>query len=347
MMASLLSPVAGLFLCVPAAVFVWTGRRAEGVVMGVAAALPVGVAALVPGSGAQPIEMRSWLPPLLAVAGVLVLVPRQWRAVRAGAVIYGLGVIAAWAVPTPMGSNVERLGLLLTGPVIAGMGAGRRRWLLALGLIAAATWQVTQPAVDVAQGNAPSYAPQTAALVRELRAVDAGTARVEAVPQYGHWEAQQLASTVWLARGWERQVDIARNPLFYGGVLTPAAYYRWLRYNAVRYVAISTGTPDWAATAEAAVVRDGQPWLVPVWHDTYWQLYQVAATEPLASAPATVVATTPAGITLRMSRPGTTIVRVRWSPLLRSTGGAAVARRGAWTSLTTGRPGTFTLTAPY
>jgi hypothetical protein len=347
MAAGLLSPVAGLFLGVPAAVFVLTGRTAEGVVMGVAAALPVGVTALVPGSGAQPIEMGSWLPSLLAAAGVVALVPRRWQAVRVGAVSYGVGVIAAWAVQTPVGSNVERLGLLLAGPLVAGMGSSRHRPLLALALIAAAAWQVTQPAEDLAQGNAPPYAPQTAALVHELRAVHADTARVEAVPQYGHWESQQLASTVWLARGWQRQIDIARNPLFYGGALTPAAYDSWLRYDAVRYVAISTGTPDWAATAEAAIVRAGQPWLVPVWHDSYWQLYQVAATEPLASAPATVVTTSPAEITLQMSRPGVTIVRVHWSPLLRSTGGAIVAPHGAWTSLATNQAGTYTLTAPY
>jgi hypothetical protein len=59
-----------------------------------------------------------------------------------------------------------------------------------------------------------------------------------------------------------------------------------------------------------------------------------------------VISTSPAQITLRMSRPGTTIVRVRWSPLLRSTGGA-VARDGVWTSLTVTRAGMYTLSAPY
>jgi hypothetical protein len=170
---------------------------------------------------------------------------------------------------------------------------------------------------------------------------------VEAVPQYGHWESQELAPVVPLARGWERQVDVERNPLFYGGTLTPEAYHGWLRYNAVRYVAISAGSPDFAAVAEAAIVREGQPWLVPVWHDAFWRLYQVAATLPLASPPGTVIASTPAGITLRVSRAGTTIVRVRWSAWLRSTGSAVPARHGAWTSLTAREPGTYTLSARY
>jgi hypothetical protein len=183
--------------------------------------------------------------------------------------------------------------------------------------------------------------------VRELRLLHAGTARVEAVPQYGHWESGELASAVWLARGWERQLDMARNPLFYRGVLTPARYYGWLRLNAVHYVAISGGPLDWASGAEADLVRAGQPWLVPVWHDAFWRLYRVAGAAPLASPPGTVVATSPAAFSLRMSRAGTTVVRVHWSPLLRTTGGARLARHGAWTALTTGRAGTYFVTAPY
>jgi hypothetical protein len=38
---------------------------------------------------------------------------------------------------------------------------------------------------------------------------------------------------------------------------------------------------------------------------------------------------------------------VRWSPALRSTGSATLARRGAWTALTAREPGTYTLSAPY
>ena len=346
LLTCLLSPVAALFLGVVAAALAVARRWAEAVAIAVAAGLPLGAMAVFSDGGAQPFNMQNWLPPLIAAAGVLLLVPRRWQMVRAGAIVYGLGVLLTLAVPSLIGSNVARLGELLTGPLLAGMGSARHRWLLALALISAAVWQVAQPAADLAQGNAPPYAPQTAALVRELGALHADTARVEAVPQYGHWESQELATAVPLARGWERQVDIERNPLFYSGILTPAAYHRWLRYNAVRYVAISAGTPDPAADGEAGLVRQGQPWLVPVWHNAFWQLYQVTGTSPLASPPAAVARTTPARITLRMIRAGTTIVRVHWSPLLRATG-AVVARCGPWTSLTVGRPGSYVLSAPY
>ena len=46
-----------------------------------------------------------------------------------------------------------------------------------------------------------------------------------------------------LARGWERQLDIADNPLFYGGALTGTRYERWLKRLAVRYVAVPIGAP--------------------------------------------------------------------------------------------------------
>ncbi len=115
----------------------------------------------------------------------------------------------------------------------------------------------------------------------------------------------------------------------------------------MRYVAISSASPDFAAVAETAIVRAGQPWLVPVWHNAFWRLYLVAGAPPLASPPATVTSTTPAQVTIWMSRAGTTVLRVRWSPLLRSTGDATLARRGDWTSLTASRLGAYTLSAPY
>jgi hypothetical protein len=104
--------------------------------------------------------------------------------------------------------------------------------------------------------------------------------------------------------------------------------------------------PDPAAASEARIIRAGQPWLIPVWRDRYWRLYLVTGTSPLASQPATVTGTNPAHITLRMTRAGTTVVRVHWSPLLRADG-AVVARDGPWASLTARRPGRYGLSAPY
>ncbi len=356
LLTTALSPVAGVFLGIVAAALLLAGYRARGLLIGLAAAAPLGVMALLPGAGPQPIGVQNWLPPLVAVAGVLILVDSRWRVVRTGSVAYGLTVLAAVILPTPVGSNIERLGELLAAPVVAGLATKRGLTAVTAGAAAAGVWLAAQPAQDLMTGNAPPFAPQTAALARELRRLHAGTSRVEAVPEYGHWESQALAGSFWLARGWERQADMARNPLFYRGTLTPSRYYAWLRDNAVRYVAIPSGPLDWSAEAEASIVRAGQPWLVPVWHDALWKLYLVAGTLPLASPPARVLATNPAGLTLALRRGGSTLVRVRWSPLLRVTrlgpGGPpgsdpAVRQHGPWTAIMVRSGGTYRLSASY
>lgn len=349
---SLMSPIAGLFLGVVAAALLPTRRRLEAVVLGVGAGLPfVPMAVLFAAHGVQPITVLNGAPSLLAVAFVVALVPHRWRVLRFGALIYGLAVIVAWVVPSPVGSNIERLGLLLVGPLFVGLVEQRSR-LAKLALVLAAIWQFAQPVRDLAHGSPPpTTTADTAGLIKELTALHADTARVEAVPQYGHWESLELASTVPLARGWERQIDTVRNPLFYKCELSdcelgPGAYHRWLRRNAVRYVAISDAKPDYAAAQEAAIVRAGQPWLRPVWHDTRWQLYRVADAVPLTSRPGRVVGTTPAQITIAMPRAGSTILRVHWSPLMQADG-ATLTGAGQWTRLHTTRAGRFVIRAPY
>ena len=62
-----------------------------------------------------------------------------------------------------------------------------------------------------------------------------------------HWEAYDVAPRFPLARGWERQLDIKYNHLFYGGALTPATYEAWLHKLAVRFVAVSDAQLDYSA----------------------------------------------------------------------------------------------------
>ena len=59
--------------------------------------------------------------------------------------------------------------------------------------------------------------------------------RIEVVPTQRHWETVYVASELPLARGWERQLDIGRNAIFYATDLDADTYHRWLRDNAVRY----------------------------------------------------------------------------------------------------------------
>jgi hypothetical protein len=102
-----------------------------------------------------------------------------------------------------------------------------------------------------------------------------------------HWESAMLARRFALARGWERQLDRRFNPLFYGRHLDAAAYPRWLRANAVAYVALPDVPMDSAGRAEAALVRRGLPYLQPLWHDEHWWLFRVRDALPLVSGAAT------------------------------------------------------------
>ena len=69
-------------------------------------------------------------------------------------------------------------------------------------------------------------------------------------------------SVVPLARGWERQLDEKANPLFYDGrPLTADRYHRWLRNNAVRWVALPKAPLDYSAQAEARLLERGVPYL--------------------------------------------------------------------------------------
>jgi len=78
-----------------------------------------------------------------------------------------------------------------------------------------------------------------------------------------------VAGELPLARGWERQLDIGRNAIFYADDLDVDAYHRWLRDNAVAFVALADAPPDPSAHAEAELVRRRLPFLEPVWHDEH------------------------------------------------------------------------------
>lgn len=349
MLASLFSPVAGVFVGVAAAALLITKRWLPAVVLGSAAAVPlVAVAALFGTGGVQPMAFFNGVPAILASILVVILVPREWAAVRIGASVYGIGVVLAWVVPTGLGSNVERLAMLVAAPLfVAFPVTGKRRPFFIFAMVGMVVWQAFSPLRDLTHSDAPlTNAASAAPLVRELVRLKADRARVEAVPEYGHWESLQLANTVPLARGWERQIDTVRNPLFYDGTLTASKYYDWLKYNAVHYVAISTATPDYAASGEASIVRSGQPWLHKVWSNADWKLYRVKGTPQLASAPAQVVHTTPAQITLKMPSAGSTVVRVHWTRFLHVAGGS-VSKAGDWVRITVPGPGQYVLNAKY
>jgi hypothetical protein len=344
-LTALASPVAAMFLALGAGAWLLATRRPAAIALGAATAIPALALALsFPEGGAEPFVPSTFWPAAGALAVAWLLLPREERTLRWYVVLYGALSIAAFVFDTPIGGNATRLAALLAGPLAACMLWGRRPLLLVALALPLTYWQWLAPMRDMARANDdPSiHAGYYAPLLRYLdtRAAD-GPFRLEIPFTANHWEAAQVAPHVPIARGWERQLDVERNGVFYRGRLTQERYRRWLDANAVRFVALPDVKLDYSGPAEAALVRAGAPWLRPVWHARHWRVYEVAHAKPLATGAARITALDVEGFSLVARRTGDAIVRVRFTPYWAVTAGdACVARApGGWTRVSVRRPG--------
>ncbi|GAA2061037.1 MFS transporter [Streptomyces albiaxialis] len=393
-LATAASPVAGLFLEVVAGALLLQRRRAAAFALAVPMPAVVAVSALLfPFQGNMPMPFVSLIFPVLGAVVTVLLMPKRWMAVRIGGAVYAVGIVLTWLIPSQVGSNVERLGLLfatvaLLAAIPLVMEPGWRSWLswkgvaMATALIVTAGWQIAKPTWDVVHTTPDaSWARELAPLVHQLKERDAAKARVEVVPVNSHREASALAPYVNLARGWNRQADLDRNPLFYEKDLSPDEYHEWLRRWAVHYVVLPSDDPDISGgIEEARLVRKGQPFLKEIWSDANWRLYEVSDPTPLAAPPATVKRADAEGVTVRVREKGPVLVRVPYSPWLglvdrdgerieppdwpsanehgclrkaeptfggRPPEGKDDPVLDTWTMLEAPRPGTYRIAAPY
>jgi hypothetical protein len=169
-------------------------------------------------------------------------------------------------------------------------------------------------------------------------------ARIEVVPTQRHWETVYVASELPLARGWERQLDIGRNAIFYADDLDVDVYHRWLRDNAVAFVALADTAIDPSARAEAELLRERLPFLEPVWHDEHWQLWRVTDAEPLVAGPARLVQLGPTTVVLDVVATQPVLVRVRYtSHWSLDVPGCVEPSAEGWTVVNAEQPGPVTL----
>jgi hypothetical protein len=260
-----------------------------------------------------------------AAVALLVVLPREERTLRIGVVLYALGCTAAFQVDTPLGGNVVRLGALCAGPLAALVLWPRRKLALLLLAPFALWWQWNAAVDDVrtASGDPSVHAVYYAPLLAELerRGADGGAnGRLEIPFTRLHWEARHVAPEIPLARGWERQMDLEVNPLFYGEQtdrppLTAARYDAWLHDRAVRWVAVPQDLRlDYSAQEEAELIAGGLPYLRPIWRSADWRLYEVREPTPLVAPPARVTRIGPDTVTIEAPRPATVELRLRWTP---------------------------------
>ncbi|MFJ2092068.1 MFS transporter [Streptomyces sp. NPDC087901] len=315
------SPVAGLFLGVIAAALFLNGRRPGAYALGLA---PVAVVALsswlFPFSGTQPMSIATLSLPFLFAGLVFFLVPGDWRTVRTAAAVYGIGTLLTYVIDSQIGSNVSRMAMLFAG--VALLAAlpytvpRSRKWYALVIAFAGLNFWIGFKGVDDIVKTAPtaSWARALAPLVDQLQQIGADRGRVEVVPASSHREAAAMLPYVNLARGWNRQADMERNPLFYDDTLNPVNYRQWLDRWAVHYVVLPTGDPDSSgAVQEAELVDKGQPYLKAIWSDENWRLFAVESPVPMADPPATVDEAGAGELTIHVKKAGRVLIRIPYS----------------------------------
>ncbi|MFL5781439.1 MAG: hypothetical protein ACJ760_09015 [Thermoleophilaceae bacterium] len=354
---ALASPVAGAFLALAAIAHAIAGRVREGVVLALAALTPIVLLALMfPAGGREPFAKTAFAPiPILALLFVYVM-PRRERALRIGALLYAAAGCAALLIHSPMGGNAVRLGSLVGGPIVAAalLGRGRRvGWVAIVLMIGLAGWQWSPAIRDVvkAREDPSSQASYYRPLLDHLAVADFDRARIEIPFTRSHWEAAEVGPHFPLARGWERQADIARNGLFYDGVLNPITYATWLTEHGVRFVALPDAKPDYSAYTERALIETGLPYLKLTWRSEHWRVYQVTLPHPMVVPRGNArISLGRAGldyVKLLVAKPGEATVRVTWSPYWRAPEGGCVERAGDWTRVIVRRPGPIRLTMDF
>jgi hypothetical protein len=350
LLCGLASPVAALFLAL-------AGIAAMEWEVALGAFLPPALLATAfPEGGYMPFDLTTYLPvPAIAVAA-LILLPREERALRRGAVLYALATTVALIVATPMGSNAVRLGALFAGPIALAAAkwprtrGGMAGFVVLLALLG--FWQWSSAVRDfLASQNEPSanasyYKP----LLEFLKDKKPENGRLEIPFTRSHWEAAVVAPHFPLARGWERQLDAGRNSLFYNGILTNFTYANWLAEHAVQYVALPDVKPDTSSFKERGLIERDPPYLKLIRRLPHWRIYAVTLPHPMVIPEE--------GVDIRMTRidsddvqldartKGRALVRVQWSPYWRLKGGC-VERAGDWTEVTANRTGRLLMTTSF
>jgi hypothetical protein len=388
----LASPVAGAFLAGVLAAGTWErGRRLDRTALAAAAIaflLTVVPNLAFPEPGRFPFALSSFISIPLWCAGALFLTWRLEGEARLRRVVLGYAVAgtAVFLLPNALGGNAVRLGALFGGPVLAAILLAHRaalpasvaggtgdapapglaapfRWIprwfytavLVVTLAASLYWQFTASVVQVARavGDPSTSASYFQPAARWLLDHGGRGTRIEVPPTANHWESAYLAPKFELARGWLRQLDTARDDIFYKeGALTERSYGRWLRGNAISYVALPDAPLDYSSTEEAKLIEEAPPYLHERFHSEHWRIFEVEHPKPMVQAlgggRAGDVRVGPQGFAFNVRSPGEFVVRVPFTPYWSIGHGAGcLFRRGNWTVARTAHTGIFSVDADF
>lgn len=347
------SPVAGLLLWVAGAVALLMRRPLAALVLIIPSGITVAITSVIFGDGGhQPFTFLDCLRTLTAMAIVLATVPRRCRAIQLGAAVGMVMVLAAFLLPTPVGSNSTRLSLLFALPIAASFIHWRTRLLTAAALIAIVILELPVGVSTIAStGRVSGYSAYYKPVIEEIEHRGRLTGRVEVPEMAGHWDSVYLARGVPLARGWLRQTDVRLNDaVFYKRKPTSVTYRTFLVDNAVQYVALPDAELTSYGKDERALIETNLPYLSPIWRNSHWTLYAVQDFSALVDPPGRVISQHPDAIVLSVPGNSSMQVRIRWYPWLgleSSDKKACISQDGLYTKLSTTAGGNYTFNSRF
>jgi hypothetical protein len=355
------SPLAFAFLCLIAgAVFAARRRLTSRVVVtaaGLLGAAAIQVAALVAfptRTGPYPFHGVDFA----AVVGICIVGALLARRARGATpllafyVLWGIGSVFLFFVPSPLGDNWTRLSEFMVPVMLltASLAGFRPRKLVALALAGAVAYNITPYLllvpyrIDDRSGRAAFWQPAISFLRQHARP----GFRVEVVPTASHWESYWIPKAGFaLARGWYQQLDVVANPVLYETHLDAASYRRWLRSAAVEFVLVPRTKLDWhGASREARIVASPASGLHVVWRTPNWTIYGLPHPTPLLTGPGAARVHEFGHTTIRGSvgAPGRYLLRAHYSPYWRLNVPGCIARAaGMMTEVSFSEAGPFTL----
>jgi hypothetical protein len=359
------SPVAGVLLGLAALTLSLSQRSPRAlVVLALPGAVVLGaLAALFPEGGFEPYPLVSFAATALVVLAFLAALPPGAGRLRWGGALYLATCVLCLLVHSPIGSNIERYGVLLAAPLLlsawlAAHSEGlarvgpRQLAVLVPALAASLTWVVWGPvretlAVSGSPATSAAYYAPVERFLTGRRA--AGPVRLEVPLTRTHWEAALLAPKVSLARGWEKQLDSRFDQALLSRSLDARSYDAWLHREAVAYVALPDVPLDPSSAREGRLIRAGLPFLTPVFASAHWRIFSVASATPLASGPGRLTRLGHESFTLLARSAGRFLVRVHFSRYLTLTRGRGCVGAAAegWTAVTVKEAGTAVISARF
>jgi hypothetical protein len=299
--------------------------------------------------GRFPFHLQQLLPALV-FSGLGLAVTRgvpAARPLRGLFWVYLAVLLAAYIVPSSLGSNIDRIRYvaLPLALIAAALRGWRPLWLVVPAVVLAATWNGTPIATTFAQARSDPASVRAAywqPAIDYLRAHLSPSFRVEAVDTADHWPAVFLPNAgIPIVRGWYRQSDFPQNKVLYDDELGGLTYDAWLRGLGVRYVVLSDARPDYSSRVEAALIRRGRSRLVPVFRAQHVTVYALPHATPIVTGPAlaSVEWLWPTRMVLLVDRPGRYRVALRWSPYLRASQGCVAKGKDGMVRLTASQAG--------